>query len=218
MSEQTQNSRGRATATLAWLLIGAGALFLVLQWTGVPLITIFWPFFIIIPGLLFFVGMMMGGKQASPLAIPGAIITGTGLLLFFQAITNYWESWAYAWTLYPAFVGAGIVIHGAWSGRQESVRSGFRVIGISLILFIFFGAFMELVLNVSGHNIIGNLVWPGLLILTGAYLLLRRGQSPRHQEPAPAEPEFEPLDMSRASRRRATKREPEEPVKEVVAE
>ena len=59
----------------------------------------FWPFFIIGIGLLFFVGMFAGGKSVSGLAIPGIIITTIGLMLFYQNITNHWESWSYGWTV-----------------------------------------------------------------------------------------------------------------------
>jgi hypothetical protein len=207
MSDIEKNSRNRGAVVLGWALVGLGALFLVFQVLGVSLISVFWPFFIIIPGLLFFVGMIMGGKSASPLAIPGSVITGTGLLLFYQAITGHWASWAYAWSLYPGFVGVGIIIHCAWSGRRESMSSGVRLIGISAVMFLILGAFFELFLNISGDNPMGNVMWPGLVILVGVFLLLR-GRKPSSPQPSGngSQVTFEPIDMSRTSRRRSGKK------------
>ncbi len=220
MSDLEKNSRNRSAAVLGWALIGLGALFLVFQVLGVSLFSIFWPFLIIIPGLLFFVGMIMGGKSASPLAIPGSVITGTGLLLFYQAITGHWASWAYAWALYPGFVGAGIIIHCAWSGRRDTIPSGVRLITISVVLFLIFGAFFELFINVSGDNPMGNVMWPSMVILAGIYLLLRKGgQHAAAQAPGSnGKVEFEPIDMGRSSRKRSGKKAEEESSQETVAE
>jgi hypothetical protein len=216
MSETKNNTRNRGAAMLGWVLVGLGALFLVFQVIGVRMIDFLWPFFIIIPGLLFFVGMVMGGKEASPLAIPGSVITGTGLLLFYQSITNHWESWAYAWTLYLGFVGAGIVIHGAWSNRNDTAQTGFRLIGISVILFLVFGTFFELLLNISGSNLMGNILWPGMFILVGLYLLLRRGKPALTPGENGRQVEFEPIDMARNKRQPSGKSKKTE--EETIAE
>jgi hypothetical protein len=218
-----QNGRSRITWALGIVLVACGLLFLLRNLIpGFRPFAMLWPFFVIIPGLLFFVGMVMGGPKAGPLAIPGSVITGTGLLLLYQSITNHWESWAYAWTLYLGFVGAGIAIHGAWSDDRRHIKPGFRLIGISLIAFVLFGAFFELLLNIS-DNLIGNLLWPGLVIAFGLYLLLRNtagrrqlsddGRAGARADQAAAdaisrakrresgkkgkEPEFEPLSVDR---------------------
>lgn len=97
---------------LAIGLIGLGILFLVGQLLGISLIGWLWPFFVITPGVLFFVVMALGGKDASGFAIPGSIITTVGLILFYQNLTGHWASWAYAWALiFPTAVGAGMMIH-----------------------------------------------------------------------------------------------------------
>lgn len=88
--------QGRMSVLIGILLVGLGAMFLLGQLFNINLISYLWPFFVIVPGLLFFVGMLLGGKQAGPLAIPGSIVTMTGLLLLYQSITGHWESWAYA--------------------------------------------------------------------------------------------------------------------------
>lgn len=209
----SENSRGRANLLIGALLVGLGALFLFGQLFNVNLWQFLWPFFIIVPGLLFFVGMVLGGKPAGPLAIPGSIVTMVGLLLLYQSITGHWESWAYAWALIlPASVGIGLSINGAWSDVDRLVNTGAKWITIGVALFLIGGVFFELILNIS-NNFIGNVVWPGLLIAFGLYLLVQRGSrsegsAGKAKEPirpvdeAPpaspeAEPEFEPIGEAR---------------------
>jgi hypothetical protein len=128
-----------------------------------------WPFTIIGFGALFFVLMFAGGKQAAAFAIPGSIISGIGLVLLFQNIANHWESMSYFWTLIIMFVGAGIYIMGLYSEDIKQKQSGLGVMKVGFILFIIFGAFFEMI-----FSSFGNIVFPVLLILLGAYLVLSR--------------------------------------------
>lgn len=128
-----------------------------------------WPFMVIGVGILFFIAMFAGGKQAAGFAIPGTIVSGVGLVLLFQNITHHWESMSYFWTLIILFVGVGIYIMGAYSNDLGQKQSGTRVMKIGLILFIIFGSFFEMV-----FSSFGNLIFPILLILLGAYLVLSR--------------------------------------------
>ena len=128
-----------------------------------------WPFIIIAIGAVFFVAMFAGGRQTSGLAIPGSIVGGIGLVLLFQNITGHWESMSYFWTLIIMFVGAGIYIMGWYGGDANQRKSGMGVMKVGLILFVIFGAFFELIF--SSFN---NLLFPILLILLGAYLILSR--------------------------------------------
>jgi hypothetical protein len=183
----TNNQRGRANLLIGMMLVGLGALFLIGQVFNVNLWQFLWPFFIIVPGLLFFVGMLLGGKPAGPLAIPGSIVMMVGLLLLYQAVTNHWESWAYAWALiFPTSVGIGLAINGAWSDVERLTKTGMRWITAGLIIFLVGGVFFEVLLNIS-RGIVSDVVWPGLLIVLGVYLLVRRGS--RSNEPAVREPE-----------------------------
>jgi len=128
-----------------------------------------WPFAVIGFGALFFVAMIGGGKQAAAFAIPASIISGIGLVLLFQNIFRHWESMSYFWTLIIMFVGIGIYLMG-WYGEDENQkRSGLRLIKIGFVLFVIFGAFFEMIF--SSFN---NMVFPVLLILLGAYLVLSR--------------------------------------------
>jgi hypothetical protein len=137
-----------------------------------------WPFIVIGVGVLFFAAMFAGGKQTAGFAIPGTIVSGVGLVLLFQNITKHWESMSYFWTLIILFVGAGIYIMGAYTNDLGQKKSGASVMKVGLILFIIFGSFFEMV-----FSSFGNLIFPILLILLGAYLVLNRsGLLGKHKE------------------------------------
>lgn len=145
------------------LLALAGQVFRNVDWGSL------WPFTIIGFGALFFVLMFAGGKQASAFAIPGSIVSGIGLVLLFQNITNHWESMSYFWTLIIVFVGVGIYLMGWYGGDANQKRSGIGVMKVGVFLFIIFGAFFEMI-----FSSFSNIVFPVLLILLGAYLVLSR--------------------------------------------
>ena len=136
--------------------------------------TTFWPFFIIGFGLLFFVGMFAGGRSVSGLAIPGTIVTTIGLMLFYQNITNHWESWSYGWTVILMAVGLGIFIMGVWGQNTSQRAAGLRVLRIGVILFIIFGAFFELIFTSGMPFGLRSIIFPAALILLGLYLILTR--------------------------------------------
>jgi hypothetical protein len=165
-----QTNRSNAGALIAGTLLIvfglmalAGQLFRLVDWGFL------WPFAVIGFGALFFVGMFASGKQAAALAIPGTIITGIGFVLLFQNIADHWESMSYFWTLIILFVGLGIYIMGWYGGDANQKDSGVRLMKVGFILFIIFGAFFEMLF--SSFN---NMIFPVLLILLGAYLVLSR--------------------------------------------
>jgi len=233
MSEQKSATGGGANIVIGVALVGLGVLFLAGRLFNINFWSFFWPFFIIVPGLLFFVGMALGGKPAGPLAIPGSIVTTVGLILLYQSIFNHWESWAYAWALiFPTSVGIGLIINGKWNNEPHLVESGTKFATVGLIIFLLAGIFFELILNIS-NNFIGNVLWPLALIAVGVYLVTRRNRGqpaaqtpasapeetfrPIEKKPAPPQtaarpieppaeapkPEFEPLDMTRGRRPRS---------------
>jgi hypothetical protein len=162
----------RATLIVGLALIGLGVLFLLQQVFDLRIFDWLWPLFIIGFGGLIFAGMVVGGKSAGPLAIPGSIISGIGLILFTLNLTDRWEAWAYAWGLIIAFVGVGLGINGWWSGLPGLQRSGFALMRTGLFLFLIFGAFFELLIFGSAQT--GNWLWPVVLIGLGILLLVRR--------------------------------------------
>ena len=99
-----------------------------------------WPLIIILIGGLFLLGAFLGSPG---LAVPGSLISGLGLLMYYQNINNAWNTWAYAWTLILVFIGIGIILSRALGGDLASgLRQGGRLIVIGLILFLVFGSFL----------------------------------------------------------------------------
>lgn len=163
------NRSNTGTLIVGGLLIAFGLLSLMtrfidgLDWGSL------WPFIVIGLGALFFVAMFAGGKGAAAFAIPGSIVGGIGLVLLFQNITQRWESMSYFWTLIILFVGLGIYIMG-WYGQDAAQKqSGWGVMKVGFVLFIIFGAFFEMIFSSFSDSL-----FPILLILLGAYLILAR--------------------------------------------
>jgi len=156
----------------------------------------FWPFIVVSFGLMFFVGMFLGGKSTAGLAIPGAIITVIGLQMFLQNLTGYWETWSYGWTVILFSVGLGIFIMGAYNGNTNTRSSGVRVMKIGAILFVIFGAFFELIFSAGGLR---QLFFPAALVVLGVYLILsrsgllsRRSKETLDQPQTPTPPQVPP--------------------------
>ncbi len=157
------------------LLIGFGLLSLAGQlFRNVVNWSYLWPLAIVVIGGLFFAGMFLGGRDVSGLAIPGSIVGGIGLLLLYQNLTRHWESWAYSWALIVVFVGVGILISGAYGLQEGQRKAGLKLINIGFILFVVFGAFFEMIFSMDRTLGFRGLLFPVLLILLGAYLIVRR--------------------------------------------
>jgi len=154
---------GGAVLVAFGLLSLAGQIFRDVNWGGL------WPLLVIGLGMLFFVAMFAGGKQAAGFAVPGSIVAGIGLVLLFQNITRHWESMSYFWTLIIMFVGLGIYVMGSYGGDANQKQAGWRVMKVGFILFIIFGAFFEMI-----FSSFSNILFPLLLIVLGAYLVLSR--------------------------------------------
>jgi hypothetical protein len=123
-----------------------------------------WPYYIIGAGLLLLVVGLLAGTPE--MAVPAAIVMGVGGLLYWQNATGQWESWAYAWTLIPGFVGVGLLLTGLLGDEtRKNLREGLRLVVISAIMFTIFAALL------GGWNIFGP-YWPVLIILLGLWLLI----------------------------------------------
>lgn len=153
------------------ILIVVGLLFLVVQlFPGLPFdldIAQQWPLIIVSVGVLLILSALFGTPA---LAIPGSIVTGIGAILYVQNLTDTWSSWAYVWTLIPGFVGIGLILAGLLGHqRRTSWRDGSKLLIISAVLFLIFGAFF------NGLGDLGQ-YWPVVLIGLGLWLLLPRRQ------------------------------------------
>jgi hypothetical protein len=169
------NKRISGSLVVGIILIVLGLLSLIGQiFRGFPFLSYLWPFIIIGFGGLFFVGMLAGGKSMAGLAVPGAIISGLGLMMFIQNLTGYWQSWAYSWTIILVLVGLGIFIMGLYTEDLDRRQAGLRVMKVGAILFIIFGGFFELILNAFRPFGIQQYLFPVLLVALGIYLIVVR--------------------------------------------
>jgi hypothetical protein len=124
-----------------------------------------WPFFIIGLGAIFLIWAIL--NTTGGLAVPGAILAGIGVMFYIQDQYNLWDSWAYAWTLIPGFVGIGIITGGIIDRNyREAFSGGLTMILISTILFFAFGERFGLAPDITKF-------WPILLIGLGLIALVR---------------------------------------------
>lgn len=182
--DDLQHTSGRTIGAL--VLIAIGALFLVGQLFEFNIWQSFdraWQLFIIVPGLALLFFGVFGDKKAAGLAVPGMIVTGTGLILWFQESFDYYESWAYMWALYPVFTGAGLLIMGNRTGSEKVCQNGKRSLISGLTMFAIFAALFELVFfSDNGRGDFGRFILPAVLIVAGYVMLFGRSKP----SPAPA--------------------------------
>ena len=166
----------RGSIVLGAILVVVGLLALLGRQLDVDLVSIGWPLFVLLPGVLLLAGsLFVGGRPGIGLAIPGGIVTMTGLVLAFQNATDAYQTWAYAWALVaPGGVGVGLVIYGLLAGQRDSLRAGVPVLLSGLGLFLGFGFFFEGILGLSGARFVGfeNAFAVGLVVLGLIVLVL----------------------------------------------
>jgi hypothetical protein len=159
----------RSNLAVGLILILIGAWFFAIQvfpnlrvWLN---LSFSWPMIIIGAGVLLLLIGLLAGEPG--MAVPACIVGGIGGLLYYQNLSGNWGSWAYAWTLIPGFVGAGVILSGLLGNRpKRSLGDGLNLIVISLVLFLIFATFL------GGPNLLGPF-WPVLIILLGLWLIVR---------------------------------------------
>jgi hypothetical protein len=171
--------RNRNNLVVGGMLVAVGVLFFValffqqsldmLDWGNL------WPLTIVAVGALFFVGMVIGGRSTSGLAIPGSIISTVGLILWAQNAFNIFETWSYAWALIIVAVGVGQVIMGYWADMPGARTAGFATMRVGAVLFLVFGAMMEIIFSLTGvSNRQMSIIFPLGLLVLGLVLLITR--------------------------------------------
>ncbi len=163
------NESHRSTIVIGTLLILAGLFFAMVQ--IVPglntLIDQQNSWVLIIEGAAVVLLILGIALRAPDMAIPATIVAGVGGILFYQATTNNWGSWAYLWTLIPGFVGVGMIIANLLGARdRHPIRSALDSIGTSVVLFVIFAAIFGGLTNFGPY-------WPLLLIAAGVLLGVR---------------------------------------------
>jgi hypothetical protein len=156
----------------AVLVIALGVILLVANVFDFHLINVLWPGFIIAPGLILiwpaYTSTPERENMFSFLAVPGAIVTIVGLMLFVMNLTNHYEAWAYSWALLPAAAMGGLMYAKRFDRGSNIHEAGRKVIRLMVIMFIGFAVFFEIV-------VFGNITpWLSLaLIAYGLYLLVK---------------------------------------------
>lgn len=157
-----------------------------------------WPFFIVIPGILLLAVALLGGRGAASFAVPGAVITGTGLILTYQNATGNFESWSYVWGLYPVFVGLALMFVGARTGNPRTSEKGRAAVMTGIALTAIFGLFMEMLFS-GNADLLFRYAVP-LVLVGGGMLMLFRDR--RRDTEAPFEkPKNDPFPASSPERK-----------------
>ena len=161
---------------LGGLFVMIGAILLAGQFVRVDIGHYGWPFFVIVPGVaILFVALTARGAISEGLAILGSIVTVSGVILLVQDATEHFESWAYAWALVvPGAIGLGMILYGLTARRPGNVRSGTRLVGIALVVFLLGAAFFEGVIGIGGYQLdhTTGVVLGVLIIAVGALMLV----------------------------------------------
>ncbi len=158
-------------------LLLVGIVLLVGELFNFPFSSVMWTFIFIIPGgILFLSANSSQDSHAEGLAILGSMMMALGFIFLLQSALNMWASWAYAWTLLaPTSIGIAQVIFGRQHDRDALVKNGNRLIEIGLTMFFIFFVFFELLLNISGKNLIpaGLPTFPITLVVLGLFIVVR---------------------------------------------
>ncbi|PID87273.1 MAG: hypothetical protein CSB13_00185 [Chloroflexi bacterium] len=157
------------------ILILLGVFFLLLQFSpGLAAqfnLSQQWPLIIVGAGILFLLGAILGNPEVS---VPGVVVLGTGCILYYQNSTGDWGSWAYVWSLYPAFTGLGLILlHTLRGNWRRGLVEGGGLLVVGLILFTIFAGFFNRFGDMSR-------LWPILIILGGLWLVWKNRPSRTH--------------------------------------
>ena len=124
-----------------------------------------WPLNVVAAGaIILLIGLIVG---APGMAIPAAIVAGIGGILYYQNMTNDYQSWSYMWTLIPGFVGVGQIVAGVLGRSMHEARTGMNLILVSVVMFIIFAAIF------GKLSILGPYFPAAVLILVGLWFLVR---------------------------------------------
>ena len=166
-------SDNRPSSVVAAILIGLGLLFLAFNFLDIDLGRV-WPLIFFVIGAGFYMPALLRPQARAGLAalfVPGTIMIGLGVIFMYNTLTGDWGSWAYAWTLIPAFVGLGLIFAsrlGRWQG--DSARAGLWLALGSATVFSVLAMFF-------GSRTFGT-IGPVLLIGLGVWLLFRTRRVP----------------------------------------
>jgi hypothetical protein len=132
--------RARSAIASGAILIVIGVLLLVARLVPGFFGQLTWPFIVIGVGVLLLVLAIATGNAG--LAVPACIVGGIGLILWWQNANNRWDTWSFAWTLIPGFVGVGALVQGLLESKPlKALIDALWPILISAVLFVVFSSF-----------------------------------------------------------------------------
>jgi hypothetical protein len=185
MSTNATMRRPTTTLVIASVLIVIGVLALVGQVAGIELETLIgeetWPFLVIVPGIVLLgLAAVPAPPEGLGFAIAGSVVTTVGGILLFQANTEYWESWAYAWLLVPTAVGLALTVYGALTHAADLVSKGIRLAAVAGAATVVGWWWFETVFQTGNAPVELRGWWPLAIIAVGAVLAVqavRRGEA-----------------------------------------
>ena len=133
-----------------------------------------WPLFVVVPGAALLVAsLFQRPPHGLALAIPGGVLTMTGLVLFYQQATGHWESWSYAWALVgPGAAGLATLVYGLVSRESKLVTVGLRLIVIAAAIFAIGLWYFETIFETGRVPIDLAAWWPLVLVALGIAALV----------------------------------------------
>lgn len=163
---------------LGTVFVLAGIVLTLAQLLGLRVIEFGWPLLVIGPGLAITAAAYSAppGRGLGYLAVPGALVLVTGVVLEVQAVTGDWQSWSYAWALVaPGGVGLGLLLAGARERSRRARTVGAVLLAAGATLFIIAEWFFVRVAGVGGPGLGWGfgLVLPVLVITSGLVLVVR---------------------------------------------
>jgi hypothetical protein len=155
----------------AYIIIGIGILLLAANVFDFELMEYLWPGFVIAPGLM----LLWPAYHSTPenkatlsfLAVPGAVLTMTGLMLFVMNLTNHFEAWAYSWTLLLVAVAWAFMYINRFEPERRIHERGHRFIRTMMMIFGGLFVLFELVIWSNFHPLLAL-----ALIGYGVYVLV----------------------------------------------
>jgi len=156
----------------AYLLIGVGTVLLLAYLFNIDLMEVLWPGFVIAPGLLLmwpaYKSTAEEQSKLAFLAVPGAMIVTTGILLFAMNLTDHFEAWAYSWPILIAAIAGGVMYITRFDSNDRLQERAHKFIRVMFMTFIGLAFFFEIIVF-ENFNPLMSL---GLIAL-GSYLLVR---------------------------------------------
>jgi hypothetical protein len=133
-----------------------------------------WPFFVLIPGLIFEVSYFRSRKKSDPgLLVPGGILTVIGLLFFFQTLSG-WKFINNSWPVFMLAVAVGLFQLYIFGGREKGLLVP---VGILAGLFVIF--------TVSSFEFLqdySKYIGPIIIVIVGAIIMLK-GKRKKNEMP-----------------------------------